>query len=126
MRCMSALVWHKLLIAVLLPTLISGCTVPVTTPSASPERQPTAAQQAQRPAKLLGALRRAAAAVGRAWERADGLLREACHILINDVLQLAMGLWLVSGLAWLVAKAVALRALESGCAAGGACINPAA
>lgn len=107
---MAVLLWAQLMIGVILPTLVAGCTARGTR---LPAPQPPQQQREDGVlAAAAAALRQVRSAVRSAWGWLDGLLEEAACILTSDPFYLTSGLWVLGGLCWLLAKARALAALD--------------
>lgn len=108
---MAVLLWAQLMIGVVLPVLVAGCTASGTRLPAPQRRQEPPRHEDGVLAAAAAALRQARSAVGYAWGWLDGTLAEAACILASDPFYLTSGLWVLGGLCWLLAKAQALAAL---------------
>lgn len=108
-QCVAVLLWAQLMIGVVLPTLVAGCTARGTRmPALSAQQEP----QQHRPGLLaaVGAVvRQVGSVLSWVWAWMDGLLAEAACILASDPFYLTSAIWVLGGLCWLLAKARALR-----------------
>jgi hypothetical protein len=110
-QCMAVLLWAQLMIGVVLPTLVAGCTARA---ARLPEPQSQQEPQPHRTgvlAAMRAAVRQAGSALSWLWSWMDSLVAEAACVLASDPFYLASGIWVLGGLCWLLAKARALAAL---------------